>query len=172
MVKHLKFEGNTYEGIFMPLPGKQNYGHLMVDGVLLKDNEGVEVIFGLGRAEEVFLQNDDHFPGFINLNEKAKMKPAPAPKEEEVPKPIKTIKLNNREEIQAMSKDAEEIMFALRKSAVNGIVYLKEVTGVNQNKLYGHIVNLEKAKVIKRFLDAKGNPIKDKKRGTKIKILQ
>lgn len=170
MIKYLKFEGNTYEGIFMPLPGKQNYGHLMVDGVLLKDTKGTEVVFGLGRAEEVFLQNDDHFPGFANLNEKAKMKSTQ--KKEETPKPAKPIKLNKREEIQVMSKDAEEIMIALRKHAVNGIVYLKEVTDVNQNKLYGHIINLEKAKVIKRFLDAKGNPIKDKKRGTKIKILR
>jgi len=163
MIKYLKHEGNSYEGIFMPLPGKQNYGHLMVDGVLLKDKKDTEVVFGLGRAEEVFIQKEEEFTGFSNLNINAKMKPAKA--KEEKPAQTKPIKLNKREEIQVMSKDAEEIVIAMRKHAVDGIVYLKEVTGVNQNKLYGHLVNLEKAKVIKRMG-------KDKKRGTKIKILR
>jgi len=161
MIKYLKYQGNTYEGLFMPLPGKQNYGHLMVDGSLLKNVDNEEVIFILGRAEEVFIKDNDDFMGFANLNEEAKMKPQ-VQKEIEKPKPIK---LNKREEIHAMSKDAEEIMIAIRKYATDGVVFVKDVKDVNQNKLYGHLINLENAKMIKRIG-------KDKKRGTKIKILK
>lgn len=163
MIKYLKYQEETYEGIFMPLPGKQNYGHMMVGGILLKDIENKEVIFGLGRAEEVFIQEQDDFKGFSNLRPDAKLKPSQNENAHKVT-PTKPIKLNNREEIQAMSKDAEEILSAIRKHAVDNIVHLREVTGVNQHKLYGHLVNLEKAKKIERLKA-------DKKRGAKIKIL-
>lgn len=171
MKKLLKHEGGTYEGIFMPLPGKQNYGHMMVGGILLKskgeeeDKPGPEVVFGLGRADEVFIHvpEGEEFAGFANLDPKHKIKKSSKPEKE--PAATKPIKLNNREDIQAMSKDAEEIIIAMKKYSVEGIVYLKEVKEVNPNKLYGHLVNLEKAKIIKRLG-------KDKKRGTKIKILR
>ncbi len=164
MKKFLKFAGITYDGIFLPSPGKQNYGNLMVNGKLLyaktdDGKQGEPVQFCLGRADEVVIMNEN-FKGFFNLTAESKKKESNIPKEE-----IGPIKLNKREEIQAMSKDAEEIIIAMKKYADKNIVYLKEVKDVNQNKLYGHLTNLINAGIVERLG-------KDEKRGTKIKILR
>lgn len=177
MKKFLEYEGVTHEGIFLPLPGKQNYGNLMINGKLLYEKtedgkQGKPVEFSLGRADGVNLLNQD-FKGFFNLVAEPKIKENPI--KEEVLKPIK---LNKREEIQAMSKDAEEIIIAMKKYAVNEfvknengkrekitVVFLKEVKGVNQNKLYGHLTNLINAGIVERIG-------KDEERGTKIRILR
>lgn len=166
MKKFLKHEGNMYEGIFLPLPGKQNFGHLMINGNILYNKtkngeQGEAVEFSSGRADEVHV-NEKKFFGFFNLDETLKIGGSKQKKDNKVSKPIK---LNKREDIQAMSKDAEEIILAIKKHAVDGIVYLKDIEGVNPNKLYGHLTNLVNAKIVKRIG-------KDKKRGTKIKILR
>ncbi len=162
MKKILKYEGKVYEGIFIPAPGKQN-GHLMVNAILLyeKDDQGNQgnlVEFSCDNSNEVSIINQN-FKGFYNLiiNKNAK--------KIVVEKQQKPVKLNKREDIQAMSKDAEEIITAIKKYAIDGLVYLKDVKNVNPNKLYGHLINLEKVGIIKRMG-------KDSKRGTKIKILK
>lgn len=161
MVKVFKHEGKSYEGNFVPVPGKQNYGHLMVGGSLLYSKnaagkQGTATIFTISTETEVVIA-DENFLGFFNLkSDGGPIKAKLIEKQKAQPK---------KQVIDELSDKAKKVVIAIKKYEKGGFFYVKDVKGYT-NILYGYIDSLVKKGIIERTKE------NDPKRGAKFKILK
>ena len=58
MDKILNLNGQLLKGSFIPLPGKENYGHFLSDNKLLTDENGRSVVVTLGKEDQVVIHGE------------------------------------------------------------------------------------------------------------------
>lgn len=162
MIKIFKHDGKSFEGNFVPVPGKANYGHLMVGGQLLytkteDGQQGAATVFSCASGDEVKIA-DDNFKGFFN------MKGTSGSIKAKVMEKAKTIvpQVNISDDL---SEKAKEVIIAIKKYAQGDYFWVKDVTGYS-NVLYGYVDSFIKKGIIARTGE------KDKERGAKFKILK